>query len=127
MLLCAFRLGIAWLPIRWLLPPTAKAAPSACEALTPDQVARAQAVTRALRAACRRLPWTFVCLPRALAARQMLKRRAIPCRLHFGVRRQSAGPTSAPGLDAHAWLTAGPVGVTGLDEAPGQTEIACFS
>ena len=59
-------------------------------------------VTYIVRRVARRVPFPAVCLPRAMAAQWMLRRRGIPSRLFFGVRRD---PDSA--LQFHAWLTVG--------------------
>ena len=58
-------------------------------------------VGRIVRAVARRLPVEVVCLPRAVAAHWMLRRRGISSHVVFGVRR--AAPGRAP--DYHAWLT----------------------
>ena len=58
-------------------------------------------VGRIVRAVARRLPVEVVCLPRAVAAHWMLRRRGISSQVVFGVRR--AAPGRAP--DYHAWLT----------------------
>lgn len=65
----------------------------------------AVAVGRAVQAAARRLPWKPVCLPQALAASLMMRRRAIPSHLCLGVHRKDGA------IAAHAWLVAdGPSG-----------------
>ena len=63
-----------------------------------------QAIGRAMRNA----PLDFICLPQALSARWMLKRRGLDSDLSIGVQRNSSG-----GLDVHAWLTSGGHWVTG--------------
>jgi hypothetical protein len=75
------------------------------------------AVTRAARHA----PFKAVCLPQAMAARIMLMRRGVPSVLHFGASRTAGGP-----IEAHAWLDAAGVEVTGYREAKNFAEIACF-
>lgn len=69
-----------------------------------DPVARraaAHAVGRMVRRVARRLPFDAVCLPRAMSAHWMLRRRGISSRLVFGVRRASSGGNR----HYHAWLT----------------------
>ncbi len=61
--------------------------------------ATARALGHAVTVAARRLPWRPVCLPQALAAGLMLRRRGYAPRLGFGVKQ------TADGLTAHAWLT----------------------
>ena len=75
------------------------------------------AVTRAAR----HVPFKAVCLPQAMAARVMLKRRGVSSVLHFGAGRGQDKP-----LDAHAWLDAAGVEVTGYPVAKNFAEIACF-
>ena len=58
-------------------------------------------VGRIVRAVARRLPVEVVCLPRAMAAHWMLRRRGISSHLVFGARR--AAPGRRP--DYHGWLT----------------------
>jgi hypothetical protein len=69
----------------------------------------------------RYVPFKAVCLPQAMAARVMLKRRGVASVLHFGAARGQAKP-----FDAHAWLDADGVEVTGYPAAKDFTEIACF-
>jgi hypothetical protein len=75
------------------------------------------AVTRAAR----HLPLRAVCLPQAMAARMMLRCRVVPSVMHFGVTKRLGEP-----LDAHAWLEAAGVEVTGYPVPDGFVEIACF-
>jgi hypothetical protein len=102
--------------------------------VTPDEAKRrgAQALGReadarhageigwAVTRAARNLPFKAVCLPQAIAARLMLDRRRIASVLHFG-----AAKGSDEQLDAHAWLDAAGVEVTGYPTTA-FTEIACF-
>ena len=69
----------------------------------------------------RYVPFKAVCLPQAMAARVMLKRRGVSSVLHFGAARGQDKP-----LDAHAWLDAAGVDVTGYPVAQNFAEIACF-
>ena len=61
----------------------------------------ARIVGRIVPAVARRLPVEVVCLPRAMAAHWMLRRRGISSHLVFGARRAAPGR----GPDYHAWLT----------------------
>jgi hypothetical protein len=76
----------------------------------------------AVRAAARHVPFAAVCLPQAIAARMMLQRRGVASVLHFGVAK---GMTGKP-FDAHAWLDAAGVEVTGFPVARAFTELGCF-
>jgi hypothetical protein len=67
------------------------------------------------------VPFKAVCLPQAMAARVMLKRRGVASALHFGAMQGQRKP-----LEAHAWLDAAGVEVTGYPVARQFAEIACF-
>ncbi len=67
------------------------------------------------------LPFRTLCLQQAIAARTMLERRGIDSVLHLGVR----DPTGTA-LEAHAWLDAGGLNVTGYPVDPALTEVARF-
>ena len=75
------------------------------------------AVTRSARY----VPFNAVCLPQAMAAQFMLRRRGVASVMHFG-----AGKGTDKSLDAHAWLDAAGVDVTGYPVAANLAEIACF-
>jgi hypothetical protein len=66
-------------------------------------------------------PWmNALCLPRALAAHAMLRRRGIASRLCLGVTRDAGE------LAAHAWVEIGEDKVVGGNEAGGFTRLAEF-
>jgi hypothetical protein len=71
-------------------------------------------------------PWmNALCLPRALAAHAMLRRRGIASRLCLGVARDR-GALSAHALVAHAWVEIGDDKIVGAGEADGFTPLATF-
>ena len=86
-----------------------------------DQARLAAEIGWAVTRAARYAPFKAVCLPRATAARIMLKRRGIGSVLHFGARKGLDKP-----IDAHAWLDAAGVEVTGYPVDNSFAEIACF-
>jgi hypothetical protein len=61
-----------------------------------------------------------LCLPRALAAHTMLRRRGIASRLCLGVARDREA------LSAHAWVEIGNDKIVGGSEADGFTRLASF-
>jgi hypothetical protein len=66
-------------------------------------------------------PWMHaLCLPRALAAHAMLRRRGIASRLCLGVAREGGE------LAAHAWVEIGNNKIVGGTEADGFTRLAEF-
>jgi hypothetical protein len=81
----------------------------------------AEEVGWAVTRAALHLPFEAVCLPQAMAARVMLKRRGVPSVMHFGAAKGSDKP-----LDTHAWLDAAGVEVTGYPAAAAFAEIGCF-
>ena len=66
-----------------------------------DELVLGRQAGRTVRAVARRLPFKAVCLPRAMAAHWILRRRGVSSQLVFGARR--AAPGRSP--DYHAWLT----------------------
>ena len=87
----------------------------------PGQAHIAEQVGWAVIRAARHAPFTAVCLPQAMAARIMLTRRGVPSVLHFGASKAPGAP-----MNAHAWLDAAGVEVTGYPEAKSMAAIACF-
>ena len=87
----------------------------------PAQAALAGEIGWAVTRAARHVPFEAVCLPQAMAARIMLARRGVRSVLHFGAAKGKEKP-----LDAHAWLDAAGVEVTGYPVAHEFAEIACF-
>jgi hypothetical protein len=86
-----------------------------------EHVAIAEEIGWAVTRAARHVPYRAVCLPQAMAARIMLQRRHVPSVIHFGAAKGKEKP-----LDAHAWLDAAGVEVTGFPVAANFAEIACF-
>ncbi len=120
--LCVARLAIRLVPfprlaahIGTMQPPSAaEPAPSA------EATHTALRVAQAVRAAAHHLPTEMVCLPRALAAWQMLYRRGVYSRLHFGKPRNAG---AGLGRETHAWLSSAGVEVTGFPVAYDCVEI----
>lgn len=85
----------------------------------PDRAAvrTARLVRWAVTAAADRLPWKPVCLPRAVAAHWMLRRRGLASTLYLGL-------DASRGYDAHAWVRLGRVVVTG---GPGEERFVVVS
>ena len=91
-----------------------------------DQARVAEEVSWAVTRAARHVPFNAVCLPQAMAARIMLKRRGVGSVLHFGARIRKDKIEPDKPIDAHAWLDAAGVEVTGYPVANAFAEIACF-
>lgn len=75
----------------------------------------------AVRRVAAYFPVSALCLAQALAARAMLRRRGIGSTLHVGVARSESAP-----FEAHAWLDAAGVEVTGYPVPPRLREIGCL-
>ena len=120
------RLGLIFVPFPKLarrlgdfVPPSDPRAAAARERTA--QAPTAEEIGWAVTRSARYLPFKAVCLPQAMAARVMLKRRGVSSVMHFGAARGADKP-----LDAHAWLDAAGVEVTGYPVAKNFAEIACF-
>lgn len=77
--------------------------------LTPTHQDRARLISRAVQTAARYTPWNSNCFPQAVVARVLLGIYGIPYTLCFGLMRDAASGE----IQAHAWVIAGPVAVTG--------------
>lgn len=65
-------------------------------------------VSRSIARAVRNAPVALICLPQALAARWMLRRRGVATQLYLGTRH-----AAEEDREFHAWLKAGRTWVTG--------------
>jgi|SRR5579863_831223 len=126
--LFAARLALIFIPFPRLarqlgtfVPPTDPRTSRARSGTAPDQAQLAEAIGWTVARAARYVPFKAVCLPQAMAARVMLKRRGIGSVMHFGAAKGQEKP-----LDAHAWLDAAGIEVTGYPVAENCAEIACF-
>ena len=119
LLLCVARALVKHVPLRYWrawLTTSDVAGPAEDGAATARRV-RARAVARTVRSVARRAPFKAVCLPQAIVAQWMLRRRGVASRLWFGVRRATAdGDGNAARLEYHAWLTVGAKCVLGGGE-----------
>jgi hypothetical protein len=80
--------------------------------LTEEQTARARRIRRLVENTAKYTPWESKCLVQAMVAALLLQRAAIPYILHFGLAKHHA-PQADTLMNAHAWVTAGAVAVTG--------------
>ena len=71
------------------------------------------------------MPFRSVCLQQAMAGHAMLKRRGVHSAMHFGAGKGKGGIGDKP-IDAHAWLDAGGIKVTGYPVAANLAELGCF-
>jgi hypothetical protein len=124
LLLATSRLVILALPFRHLAPWLGS--PAGVAAWIPlvshGSESTASAIARVVRIAAACTPWESNCMPRALTARALLGFCGIPCTVFFGVARDSTETK----LDAHAWVAAGRVPVTGGVSFDRFAVVGCF-
>lgn len=116
----AVRLAAVWAAVR-LLPPRhwrRWLQPAAERPLPPPQLARD--LRRLMRFLAPVLPQRSHCLISAMAARSMLARRGYGSTLSLGADISQAT------LAAHAWLSAGPIIITGRESMADYREVARF-
>jgi hypothetical protein len=86
------------------------------------QERRALMVGRVVRLSARYTPWDSNCFPQAVAAKLLLSLYRIPYALYFGLGKES----SHSGTQAHAWIAAGRIRVTGGASFDQFTVVGCF-
>lgn len=108
------RAAILGLPFRWYAPLFGQSVGLAVftPVLTAAQTIHARRIRRLLESTAKYTPWESKCLAQAIVAVVLLRWAAIPYSLHFGLAKHSLPKTNAV-RDAHAWVTAGAVAVTG--------------
>jgi hypothetical protein len=121
-LLCCARILIRAVPFRWIVPHLGRPM-----AESPVDVGEAQRqialrVAWAVQAVASHVPLGFVCMPQALAAKWMLRRRRLPSTLYLGLQQQKEC-----GMTAHAWLRVGDMILTGRHESSNHTVVATFA
>ena len=77
---------------------------------TPTQIQKARYIGDAIRLAARYTPWDSSCLTQAMVAKFWCQYYEIPYFLYIGFAKKSDKPL---GEEAHAWVTSGPVAITG--------------
>src|ERR1700692_1103219 len=92
--LLAARLALIFIPFPRLaghlgtfVPPTDPRVSTVQTQITPDQVRLAEDIGWGVTRAARYVPFKAVCLPQAMAARVMLKRRGVKSVMHFGAAK----------------------------------------
>ena len=85
-----------------------------------EQLKRIEAVRWAVKASARRVPWRAKCIEQGFAAQWMLRRRAVPAMLHYGVAKRDGS------LAAHVWVRSGSNDVIGCENSAEFAEIAQF-
>lgn len=131
------QLLLAALPFRWIAiglgPLTRERTDGAVATVDLMRQAQVRRIGQAVERTARHLPWTTLCLPQALAAKAMLRRRGVPATVHFGMALSGEETTDhAATADrrrmlAHAWVTVGRTGVVGTPAAGRFAVVARFT
>lgn len=125
LLLGVCRFVILFVPFRKLAPHLGRHAGVApwVPLAAPAAEARASAISRVIQMAASHTPWTSNCFPQAVAARILLGFYGIPYCIFFGVSREPDDTS----MQAHAWVAAGKVRVTGSTSFGQFTVVSCFA
>jgi hypothetical protein len=94
--------------------------PEAPELEPSEQLKEIQAVRWAVAASARRVPWRAKCIEQGFAAHWMLRRRAVPAVVHYGVAKREGG------LAAHVWVRSGANDVIGCENSGEFAEVTRF-
>jgi hypothetical protein len=114
------RLGLAIVPFERRMARWPEREPEAGNSSPDPELLRR--VAFAVTSAAANVPWRSDCLPRAIAARALLKRRGCVPTIHLGVER-----LGDDALAGHAWLTCGNAVVVGGEELGRYTEVHRFT
>ena len=118
------KLQVHTVPFRRLAPGLGRAQSETPATIPPADRAVAVQVSWAVQTAARYVPLGFVCLPQAIAAQRLLRRRGIASTLYLGVAPDRHNRAA---IAAHAWLRAGDKIVTGEREAAQHQVLATFA
>ncbi len=116
------RLAVVMLPFRQIVPWLgARQSATPAAPLPEAHVHLVKRIGWAVRTAAAHLPWQAVCLPQAIAAKFMLRRRGFASTLYLGASHDGAE------FKAHAWIRAGDVIVTGYQDMQRYTVVSSFA
>jgi hypothetical protein len=120
-LLCWARLLIMLVPFRRIAPRLGRPLAESPAEVAETDLRLALRIAWAVQAVARHVPFGFVCLPQAMAAKLMLHRRGVRSTLYLGLQREGESK-----LTAHAWLRVGDRIISGRTESAGHTAIVSF-
>ena len=120
--LCWAKLLLLLVPFRWVAPRLGKMQTESPSVITEEERRLALRISWAVQSVAAHVPLGFVCLPQAMAAKWMLRRRHLASTLYLGVAR----PDEVK-FTAHAWLRAGDKILTGRAESRTHTTLATFA
>ena len=118
------RLGVLILPFRFLSRTMGEHMKESPRKTDAQALRIARLIGQAVRSAAGNTPWQSVCLPQAITAQWMLKRRNISGTLYLGVKTSPHPPGT---LLAHAWLRCGDRILTGADGHSQFTVVSTFA
>jgi hypothetical protein len=116
------KITLLTLPFARIAPRLGHAQAETLRTLDPAHTDLVRRIGWAVRTSGRYLPARIVCLPQAMAAQTMLRRRSLPSTLYLGVH---LGENAA--MTAHAWLRTGPLIVTGNEARRRHTTVMTFA
>lgn len=118
------RMGVLILPFRWLAKTLGQHMREDQASLPTDDLKLARMIGAAVSSAANYTPWGSVCLPQAVTAKWMLKRRRIPATVYLGVMKDE---TKSEKLAAHAWIRCGHIILTGAKGHHQYTVVSTFA
>jgi hypothetical protein len=118
------RMGVLILPFRWLAKTLGQHMREDKTSVPADDLKLARMIGATVRSAANYTPWGSVCLPQAVAAKWMLKRRRIPATLYLGLMKDK---TITEKLAAHAWIRCDHIILTGANGHHQYTVVSTFS
>lgn len=106
------RASINILPLPYLSPyfGTFCKTTTISQLVTKEQARRASQIGKSVRLAAKFTPWDSSCLTQAMVAKFWCRLFKIPYALYIGFAKCAE---SNSGFKAHAWITAGPIAITG--------------
>jgi hypothetical protein len=126
-ILCGIaRAVVKALPFRWYAYYLGQRHPKTIlsTVISKSQMQHARQISRSIKLAAKYTPWTSNCLPQAMVAAFWCQRYHIPYILFIGFNPSSL---KTNGFDGHAWVTAGPIAITGGDSFHSHHVILSYS
>jgi hypothetical protein len=120
--LCWARWIVRMAPFRWIAPHLGRRMTESPMVVSAKERQLASRIQWAIQAVVRHAPIKFVCLPQALAAQWMLRRRRLAGTLYLGLLWQEREK-----MQAHAWVRVGEHILTGREESFSHQAVAAFS
>lgn len=93
--------------------------------LTEEATTQIELIAWSITAVSRHVPWNSMCYPKCLAAAWMLRRRKMPYKIYFGLKKDSSNLVAA--LLAHSWVEIGDRSLFGNQRDLGFAKLICIS